>query len=1007
MKRLNILLWLSLLCAVVQAEGRYADHSVLAEGCWVKISVPKTGIFQLTDSLVQAAGFADVAHVRVFGYGGAVQPEKLLGSYLEETDDLKEVHTFTTGGRKLFYAQGPVSWNTNTTAARDRNTYSNYGCYFLTEGETTEALADSASFAATFYPSPDDYHTLYEIDDFAWYKGGRNLYDGRILGLGVDNDYQLEAAGTDGTLTFSLSFDGPCTFQLFINGIDQGSFKPGTSAVKSGALADKFALAGVYTWNQKADGLLRDTNTVTIRQTSGGVTRLDYLSLRYTEPRPMPALDGHPFPLPLLMGSVENQDLHADGPADMVIIIPESRLLQEQAERLARFHEEADGLRVRVVDAGQLYNEFSSGTPDANAYRRYLKMLYDRAEVESDKPRYLLLMGDGAWDNRMLHSDWTTCRQEDFLLCYESDNSYSELRTYTTDDYFCLLDDGEGGNLLKTDKSDVAVGRFPVRTPQQAAVMIDKVIAYHGNAAGGNWQNTICFMGDEGNQNMHMNDCEMVLAVNKANTTDFDIRKIYFDSYPMTNTNVGERIPGAHDAIVRQMQEGALVMNYTGHAAANSFSHSIVMQLQDFADSTSLRLPLWLTASCNVMPFDTQQDNIGETAVLNPNGGAIAFFGTTHTVYAYFNQFMNRAFMKRLLTKVGGQYLTMGDAARMAKIDLVTSGDDTTENKLQYTFLGDPALKLALPQAQAVIETINGMPAGDAIVQLRPGQKVTVGGSITDGEEFNGKVTLTVRDAEEQIRCLRNTISDADTAFVYRSRPHIVAMVTDTVADGQFNLTFVVPRDLRYLDGLGQMLVCAVSDDKRITAHGSITSFTLGGDEVETDSEDGPVVVCYLNDPTFENGSTVGPVPHFMAEIFDEDGINLSNSGIGHNMELVVDGDAWQTYDLNFYFDYLPGDYQRGIVDYPMTGLTPGAHRLRFRVWDVHNNPTEAELLFVYNPNHAPQSGILDINASAPSSHEIYDAAGRRVDRQQRARQGLYLYRMPNGKVRKMMKAGQ
>ena len=1007
MKKLTILLWLSLLCAVAQAGERYADHSVLAEGRWVKICVPKTGIYQLTDSLVREAGFSDLAHVRVFGYGGAVQPEKLLGSYLEETDDLKEVATFSTGGRRLFYAQGPVSWNTKTTAARERNQYASYGCYFLTEGEPALEKTDSAAFAETFYPSPDDYHSLYEVDNFAWYKGGRNLYDARILGVGVDNNYELEAADSDGTLTFSLSFDGACSFQLLINGVDQGTFKPGTSAIKSGALADKFGVAGVYTWNQKADGILRDTNTVTIRQLTGNVARLDYLSLRYTNPRPMPAIEGQQFPLPQLMGEIGNQDLHADGPADMVIIIPQSRLLLEQAERLARFHEEADGLRVKVVDAGQLYNEFSSGTPDANAYRRYLKMLYDRAETTDDRPHSLLLMGDGAWENRMLLSDWNTCRPEDFLLCYESDNSYSELRTYTSDDYFCMLDDGEGGNLLKADKSDVAVGRFPVRTPEQAAVMIDKVMAYHRNAAGGNWQNTICFMGDEGNQNMHMNDCEMVLAVNRDNTADFDVRKIYFDSYPMTHSNVGERIPGAHEAIVRQMQEGALVMNYTGHAAANSFSHSIVMQLQDFADSTSLRLPLWLTASCNVMPFDTQQDNIGETAVLNPNGGAIAFFGTTHTVYAYFNQYMNKAFMKRLLGTNGGQRLTMGDAARMAKVDLITSGDDATENKLQYTFLGDPALMLAMPQTTAVIETINGMPVDDALMQLQPGQKVTVSGSIPDYGQFSGKVTLTVRDAEEQIRCLRNTIDDADTAFVYRSRPHIVAQVTDRVEEGRFSVTFVVPRDLRYLDGQGKMLVCAVSDDMSITAHGSATSFTLGGDEVETGNEDGPVVVCYLNDPAFENGSTVGPQPHFIAEIFDEDGINLSGSGIGHNLELVVDGDAWQTYDLNFYFDYLPGDYQRGFVDYPMTNLTPGAHRLRFRAWDVHNNMSETELLFVYDPNHNPLSGILEVGSVERQQHELYDAAGRRIAGQQGSHKGLYLYRMPNGKVRKMMKAGQ
>ena len=133
---------------------------------------------------------------------------------------------------------------------------------------------------------------------------------------------------------------------------------------------------------------------------------------------------------------------------------------------------------MRIVPADELFNEFSSGTPDANAYRRYLKMLYDRAETEEDMPSYLLLFGDCVWDNRLNTSDCAGLNADDLLLCHESENSFSATDCYVDDGFFCLLDDGEGGKPDTTDKLDVAVGRLPVRNAYDAQIVVDKLIAY-------------------------------------------------------------------------------------------------------------------------------------------------------------------------------------------------------------------------------------------------------------------------------------------------------------------------------------------------------------------------------------------------------------------------------------------------------------------------------------------------------------------------------------------------
>ena len=83
------------------ASNRYADHSVLREGKWVKISIPDNGFYQLTSTLVKKAGFSDLSKVKIYGYGGALQPESLTGDYLAETDDLKEVPTCTVGSKRM------------------------------------------------------------------------------------------------------------------------------------------------------------------------------------------------------------------------------------------------------------------------------------------------------------------------------------------------------------------------------------------------------------------------------------------------------------------------------------------------------------------------------------------------------------------------------------------------------------------------------------------------------------------------------------------------------------------------------------------------------------------------------------------------------------------------------------------------------------------------------------------------------------------------------------------
>lgn len=995
--------------AYASAADIYAEHSLLASGKWAKIRVSSSGVYQLTDATVRQAGFSNINKVKIYGYGGNLQNEALYANDLARTDDLKEVPQCVVGGKHLFYAKGPVSWTSNSSTVRRRNPYSDYGYYFITQSDEEPATVDSATFVSSFYPSPDDYHSLYEVDGYSWYNGGRNLFDPTPISVGGSQQVVITntTGSQKGRLTVNVSAGGNNQIRILLNGKELGTLNvPILQYCKAGQVGGTYSL----------DNLRIDAkDTVTIVNVSGETARLDYVSMAWEKAIPLPNLSGS-HPAATYVKNIANQDLHADGQADLVIIIPASRTLLKQAQRLKEFHESHDGMRVNIVAADQLYNEFSSGTPDANAYRRYLRMLQDRAATEADMPKYLLLFGDCVWDNRMLTADCKRFDPDDYLLVYESENSFSETVCYAGDSWMGILAEGAGSD-ARRELQDVGVGRFPVTTVAEAKIMVDKTINYSKNQNGGAWQNTIMFMGDDGNDNIHMKDVDSVANSVGRDYPNFLIKKVMWDAYTRESSATGNTYPEVSKIIRQQQANGALVMDYGGHGSATLISHESVLGLSDFSESRTSNLPLWVTAACDIMPFDGVTETIGESAVLNEKGGAVAFYGTARTVFTSANKYINHAFMKRVLSLQDGKPIALGEAHRLAQNDVMlgtnryptptredpnkTSPEqDNTENHLQYSLLGDPALSLNLPTAQVVVDEIDGVAVGSGTMPtVKAGSVIKMKGHVAGVEGFNGVVTATVRDTQEEITCkLNNTSGDgAEVAFKYLDRTKTLYHGSDSIRNGQFELTFAVPKDINYADGQGMINLYALNTDKTIRANGSCDQFIVGGSAEAKNDSVGPSIYCYLNSPSFVDGGNVNSTPYFVAEIKDKDGINAAGSGIGHDLQLVIDGDMAKTYTLNNNFSYDFGTYTSGSTFYSIPELEEGPHRLQFRAWDIQNNSSTAVLHFNVVKGLRPQLfniGVTNNPARTSTtfiiSHdrmesnmdvviELFDAAGRQI----------------------------
>lgn len=709
------------------------------------------------------------------------------------------------------------------------------------------------------------------------------------------------------------------------------------------------------------------------------------------------------FLVPNVIGKIKNQDLHALGQVDMIIIAHSEFV--EAATRLANAHVEYDGISTHIVTPDVIYNEFSSGTPDATAYRRFAKMFYDRAKEVGNAPKYLLLFGDGSFDNRQILKA-NTKDNIYRLLTYQSKESYDETKSYTTDDYFGFLDDSDGAYIL-VNSLDIAVGRIPVYTVEQANGVVNKLIDYIKNDDFGAWKNQAIFLADDGDGNIHVDETDSVCRVFERLNPDVLTRKLYLDSYTQEVTAVGEFYPTLKKEFMDYINNGVLYINYMGHSGYNNWTNEQILTIADINTMYNKRLPLVVTASCSFSRFDDFMASGGEVMMNNVNGGALALVSATRTVFAQPNMLLTIELAKELLNRnETGRINTLGEAYKLAKNKRAKSNDP---NRLPFVLLGDPAIRLVCPENHVVlIDSLNGKNVKFEVDTVGALGRVKLDGSVcfyADSlvdETFNGYVHITIFDKEETIKTLCNDATENSNnvpfVYTYRTNPLYVGQVQ--VVDGRFRSEFIIPKDIRYNFGAGRIVMYAVDEQQGLEANGYFANMIIGGETKDAIiEEDGPELNIYLNTPYFVSGDKVNENPLFVAELKDVSGINTIGSGIGHDIILKLDNDDNQEFVLNNYYEAIFGSYNSGIVTYPLTNLAPGKHKLFFRAWDLQNNSASAELefevvagldlsvnnVYVY-PNPVQSVANLVIEHDRPTTPIdvqvfLYDIAGRTLYR--------------------------
>jgi hypothetical protein len=656
---------------------------------------------------------------------------------------------------------------------------------------------------------------------------------------------------------------------------------------------------------------------------------------------------------------VDNQNLHAYRQTDMVIIAVDA--FHAQAERLAERHR-SDGrnsLSVLVVSPQQIYNEFSSGTPDATAYRRFMKMFYDRNDVEAKKPKYLLLFGDGAYDNRKLTHAWKEVVTTNMLLTYQSENSLNHY-SYITDDYFGALKDEK----FTSGPIQLGIGRFPVRTVAEATAVVDKVVGYMDNKETGAWKNRICFVADDGNAADgftldHMKQAnELGDSIITKNHPEFLVNKLFFDAYKKNGN-----YPSVRSSIQKQLKDGLFLINYTGHGNTRSWSDEDVLNQQDIAGFTYPCLPLWITATCDFTRFDGVPTSAGEDIFLKKSGG-IALFTTTRVVFSGDNFILNRRLLTALFERdENGDRPALGDVMRKTK-------EYTNDNKLNFILIGDPAMKPAYPEYRMKVTSVNGKPANETPDSLKAMSIVTIKGEVTDSRGnpatgFSGSLDVTVFDSKQKIKTLDNN-NRGDT-FEFTDYSGTLYVGNYLVKNGTFEFSFAVTNHISYSNDFGRMNLYAVDENSGIEAQGSYQNFVVGETAANPvqDNEGPEIRQLYLNDTTFVNGGKVNATPFLVVRLWDATGVNISSSAIGHDIALTVDNPT-VIHTLNSYYKLLTDADGEGIIAFSIPALTPGLHTAELRVWDLFSNSTVYTFTFEVDEGIKPvMSDIIEIGRAS------------------------------------------
>jgi hypothetical protein len=638
---------------------------------------------------------------------------------------------------------------------------------------------------------------------------------------------------------------------------------------------------------------------------------------------------------------------------DYIIVAP--NFLTSEAERLAQLHRNVNQLKVKVVTLESIYQEFSSGKQDISAIRNFVRYIYENASSPANRIKYLNLFGDTSFDylDRVPANINTNIVPAFNALHLSGNGDFS----FTNDDFFVFMNENEGvsGTNFLTGLPDIAVGRMLVSSTQQTREMVNKIYDYEDQKSYNQWRNYVVGVSDDTANGETLNEHYLQEGVNslidelKIEKPFINGTKILMDAYQVQTTAGGIRYPDARRDFLRAFENGSLAIFYLGHGGIEGLATERVYEKFDGANvANRYRYPLFVTITCEFTRYDNPYaPTSGEYTYWNPSGGAIAMITTTRDFPGGSTATnANRNVASKLFNFGGGNDYPMAEALRLVKLEQMSLFRIVS-------FVGCPALKLAIPEPKIVLTKINDLPAEGSNIVFQALSTYTIEGEVRDEtgtallNGYNGEVSIRIFDKNIQRTTLNNR-GGTLPALNFQTLGETIFRGNATVNNGVFNMTFVVPRDIKIPIGNGRMSFYAKSPSPILQDQTGYSSDILVGGVNPNPPVDNTPPTCqlFMNDESFVNGGITNKNPILIGVFEDENGINTA-AGIGHDMVAILDGDESNPFILNDYYETELDNYRKGRIRFPFRNLSPGLHTITVRIWDVYNNPSTCEIEFL------------------------------------------------------------
>lgn len=630
-----------------------------------------------------------------------------------------------------------------------------------------------------------------------------------------------------------------------------------------------------------------------------------------------------------------NSNIHGISDGAKFIIITHKNFV-DAANRLKEYRQNQAPVKIStiIIDIDDIYNEFSGGNVDVTAVRDFLKYAFTNWNIT---PEYVLFMGKGTYDPKNVEG-----LNNNFVPATETLESLSLIPSFTSDDYYLKINGNDSF-------VDLASGRMTVRKSEEANNIIDKIIEYENSTSTGVWRNLITLVSDDGFTSTSFEGSEHTAPSEVLGNTiipaSFDINKIYMATYPVELTSLGRRMPDVNKAIIDAINNGTLILNYVGHGAPDLWAHeNVFVQSITIPQLHNDKYFFLSAATCDFGYYDIPDyQSAAEELLFLKNAGAIGAFTASRLVYSSLNHSLMYQLFNDLLTTPKD---TLNLSIPIGKANFLTKQIFHGTNDQKYHILGDPTLRLAIPQYQANIDSINSQNVSTATsIQVKALSNTNINGEIKniDGStwsDFNGEGLLTVFDSERSvpIPSINNYPMTLQGGVIFRGRI--------SVSNGKFSTNFVVPKDISYENKNGKVLLYFTGQN--IDGLGFTNKVIVGGTDTSTINDGkGPVIDIFYDNLNSRNNALISPNSKLIVKLSDNTGLNTTGTGIGHKLEGILNDNENSPIDFTNYFaSDLNSGGKSGQIDYIFNNLEPGDYKIRIKAWDVFNNFSSQESFF-------------------------------------------------------------